>query len=409
MPKSVYFLGSKPVGYHSLVYLYENRHELDIQIEGIVTNDNTSFGTTYILSDYASERGIPVFKDIDDILKKPVDYIISIQFHLILQKKHIDCAKILAINLHMAPLPEYRGCNQFSFAIIDGAKEFGTTIHRLEEGIDSGAIICEKRFPIPPNAFVKELYGLTEKASIELFRESIASILSGNFTLKNQDDFLNERSCSIHFRKEINEVKEINPLWPEEKKYRHIRATYMPGFEPPFSIINGQKKHYKIAPDGSYILEENTNQANMLRSGIRDVQLGEKVTIYEPVNLYECKIGNQVFIGPFVEIQKGVVIGDRCKVQSHTFICELVEIGNDCFISHGVMFINDTFNGGGPARGDKTKWKSTKIGNNVSLGSNATILPVEICDNVVVGAGSVVTKNITESGIYAGNPARKIR
>jgi acetyltransferase-like isoleucine patch superfamily enzyme len=73
------------------------------------------------------------------------------------------------------------------------------------------------------------------------------------------------------------------------------------------------------------------------------------------------------------------------------------------------MFINDTFNGGGPARGDKTKWKSTKIGNNVSLGSNATILPVEICDNVVVGAGSVVTKNITESGIYAGNPARKIR
>jgi acetyltransferase-like isoleucine patch superfamily enzyme len=73
------------------------------------------------------------------------------------------------------------------------------------------------------------------------------------------------------------------------------------------------------------------------------------------------------------------------------------------------MFINDLFSGGGPARGDKSKWKSTKIGNNVSLGSNATILPVEICDNVVIGAGAVVTKNITQSGVYAGNPAKFIK
>jgi acetyltransferase-like isoleucine patch superfamily enzyme len=73
------------------------------------------------------------------------------------------------------------------------------------------------------------------------------------------------------------------------------------------------------------------------------------------------------------------------------------------------MFINDLFSDGGPARGDKSKWRSTRIGNNVSIGSNATILPVNICDNVVIGAGSVVTKNIEEPGIYAGNPAKKIR
>lgn len=138
-------------------------------------------------------------------------------------------------------------------------------------------------------------------------------------------------------------------------------------------------------------------------------QFGENVKVVEPVNIYGCSIGNNCFVGPFVEIQKDVTIGNNTKVQSHTFICELVTIGNDCFIGHGVMFINDLFSGGGPARGDKSKWKSTKIGNNVSLGSNATILPVEICDNVVVGAGAVVTKNITQPGVYAGNPAKFIK
>ncbi|WP_306640434.1 acyltransferase [Sanyastnella coralliicola] len=142
---------------------------------------------------------------------------------------------------------------------------------------------------------------------------------------------------------------------------------------------------------------------------IRDVNFGENVIVVEPCNLYECSIGSNSFVGPFVEIQKGVVVGDRSKVQSHTFICELVTIGDDCFIGHGVMFINDLFSDGGPAGGDQTKWKQTFIGNKVSIGSNATILPVTICDEVVIGAGSVVTKDITEPGVYAGNPAKKLR
>lgn len=145
----------------------------------------------------------------------------------------------------------------------------------------------------------------------------------------------------------------------------------------------------------------------ILKSGIVDVQFGNDVKVVEPVNLYGCKIGNDTFIGPFVEIQKDVQVGDRCKIQSHSFVCELVEIGDDCFIGHGVMFINDTFSNGGPAGGDRNLWKSTKIGNQVSIGSNATILPVKICDHVVIGAGSVVTKNITEPGTYVGNPAKK--
>jgi acetyltransferase-like isoleucine patch superfamily enzyme len=144
-------------------------------------------------------------------------------------------------------------------------------------------------------------------------------------------------------------------------------------------------------------------------SAIRDVGFGKNVKIVEPANVYECTLGNDVFVGPFCEIQKGVMIGDRTRVQSHSFVCELVTVGEDCFIGHGVMFVNDRFAGGGPARGDTTKWESTTLGNRVSIGSNATIMPVEICDDVVIGAGSVVTKSITNPGIYAGNPARFVR
>ncbi len=139
-----------------------------------------------------------------------------------------------------------------------------------------------------------------------------------------------------------------------------------------------------------------------------DVQFGLDVKVMEPVNLYGCSIGDHCFIGPFTEIQKGVVIGEYTKIQSHSFICELVTIGHHCFIGHGVMFINDVFKEGGPAGGDKNKWRETNIGNHVSIGSNATLLPVNICDHVVIGAGAVVTKDITEPGTYAGNPARLV-
>lgn len=153
-----------------------------------------------------------------------------------------------------------------------------------------------------------------------------------------------------------------------------------------------------------------SHQPKIFESKINeDVVFGADIKIVHPVNLYGCTIGSGSFIGPFVEIQKDVVIGERTKIQSHTFICELVTIGNDSFIGHGVMFINDLFSEGSPAMGDKGKWEKTKIGNHVSIGSNATILPVSICDHVVIGAGSVVTKDIHEPGIYAGNPARFIR
>jgi acetyltransferase-like isoleucine patch superfamily enzyme len=150
------------------------------------------------------------------------------------------------------------------------------------------------------------------------------------------------------------------------------------------------------------------NRPEVLKSQMREVVFGARVKVVEPVNLYECRIGDDCFIGPFVEIQKGVVVGQRTRVQSHSMICELVEIGEDCFIGHGVMFTNDTFATGGPAR-RRDLWRPTHVGNGVSIGSNATILPVRICANTVIGAGAVVTRDIEVPGIYAGNPARLLR
>tara|TARA_B100001063_G_C16702030_1_gene523092 strand:- start:380 stop:838 length:459 start_codon:yes stop_codon:yes gene_type:complete len=140
-----------------------------------------------------------------------------------------------------------------------------------------------------------------------------------------------------------------------------------------------------------------------------NVKFGKGVKIVEPVNLYGCSLGNNVFIGPFVEIQENTTIDSYTRIQSHSFICSKVRIGKNCFIGHGVMFINDKFRSGQSSKGNTELWENTIILDDVYIGSNSTILPVKICKNVVIGAGSVVTKNINKSGVYAGNPAKYLR
>lgn len=138
--------------------------------------------------------------------------------------------------------------------------------------------------------------------------------------------------------------------------------------------------------------------------GIRDVWVGDNHSIVLPVNLYECRLGKDVLIGPFVEVQKGVTVGDGTHISSHSFLCSGVSIGENTFIGHSVMFTNDDF----VTHYDKENPKKTKVGNNVKIGSGSVILPgANICDGTIIGAGSVVTKAITEPGIYYGNPARR--
>ena len=140
---------------------------------------------------------------------------------------------------------------------------------------------------------------------------------------------------------------------------------------------------------------------------IKDVSMHESVEYVEPVNLYGCKLKENTFIGPFVEIQKNVLINKNTRIQSHSFICSDVTIGENCFIGHGVMFTNDKFSEG--KVNFKEPFEKTYVGNNVLIGSNTTILPVKIADNIVIGAGSVVTKDLLEPGVYVGNPAKKIK
>ena len=146
-----------------------------------------------------------------------------------------------------------------------------------------------------------------------------------------------------------------------------------------------------------------------------DVQLGDNVRIVGFVNLYGCSIGENSFIGPFVEIQDGVSIGRRVKIQSHTFICSGVEIGDEVFLGHGVIFTNDKYprstNEDGTLQSvDDWSLELTKVGKRATIGSNATILcGVVIGENAMVGAGSVVTKNVPANSVVAGNPAVIIR
>ena len=148
-----------------------------------------------------------------------------------------------------------------------------------------------------------------------------------------------------------------------------------------------------------------------------DVKLGENVKLSKFINLYGCTVGDYTKIGAFVEIQKNAFIGKNCKISSHTFICEGVTIGDNCFIGHSVVFINDNYPQAAGPQGSLEKdedWKhrfvKTKVGHHVAIGSNVTILgDVIIGDGALIGAGSVVTKNVPPREIWVGNPARFLK
>jgi UDP-2-acetamido-3-amino-2,3-dideoxy-glucuronate N-acetyltransferase len=155
------------------------------------------------------------------------------------------------------------------------------------------------------------------------------------------------------------------------------------------------------------------NEAPFVKIG-KDVKLGRNVRFTGFVNLYGCEVGDDCMIGPFVEIQRGVVVGSRVKIQSHTFICTGVTVGDEAFIGHGVMFINDRFprsttDHGEPKGAADWSCERTIIGRRAAIGSNATILcGLTIGDGAMVGAGSVVTKDVPAGAVVAGNPARII-
>lgn len=246
LPVRLVFLGSKPIGLHCLDHLIDMRGSLNIEIAGVLTQQRKEFGTGADVAALAASYDIPVLQSVADIPE--CDILYSVQYHEILKQPTIDKAAKIAVNLHMAPLPEYRGCNQFSMAIIDGKKEFGTTIHRIDTRIDHGDILFQKRFPVPDNCWVNELYDLTEDASFALFTETLPAIIAGTYTMTPQADLVETYGTSLHLRREIAALKQIDLSWDAEKIDRYIRATSMPGFEPPYTIAGGKKIYFSTTP-----------------------------------------------------------------------------------------------------------------------------------------------------------------
>lgn len=242
MRKKVVFLGSKPIGYHCLAYMIAQQESLNIEVVAVLTQSRKEFGGANDLNELAQQNNIPTLNSPDDIPE--CDILYSVQYHQILKQQHIDKAKTIALNLHMAPLPEYRGANQFSFAILEDKEEFGTTIHQVDSRIDHGAILFQRRFPIPDNCWVNELYELTYEHSLKLFKSTLANIMAGQYDLVPQQVLEAKYGTSLHYKNEISTLKQIDLDWESDKIQKHIRATYMPGFEPPYCIINGEKIYF---------------------------------------------------------------------------------------------------------------------------------------------------------------------
>ena len=234
--KDVVFLGSKDIGFECLKILNLKSKEYEYNIAGVLTNKRGK-----AIVSFARKNNLNLLNSLEEYLNlRNVDIVISIQYHEILKLDHIRKANDLAVNLHMAPLPEYRGCNQFSFAIVDEAEQFGTTIHMMDEKIDHGDILFEDRFEIPGGCWAEDLFRITYKKSIELFKSSLEKIILNEVTPRPQALY-RDRKRSLHYRGDILELKNIDLRWDNDKIEKHIRATSMPGFEPPYTIINKKK------------------------------------------------------------------------------------------------------------------------------------------------------------------------
>jgi methionyl-tRNA formyltransferase len=170
--------------------------------------------------------------------------IYSVQHHELLKEQHIQKAGKIAVNLHLAPLPEYRGCNQFSFALMDEAPEFGVTIHEIDTRIDHGAILFQKRFPVPENCWVKTLYDLAVEAALQLFKTTLPALRAGDYQKHPQTEQAGQRPASLHYRSEINRLKQIDLNQGRTEIEKQIRATSMPGFEPPYCLIGGKRIYF---------------------------------------------------------------------------------------------------------------------------------------------------------------------
>ena len=237
----VVYLGGKQIGADCLQDLLEAAPRLGIDLVGIGASARTG-GIDAI----ARQAGLAVFSASDDIPE--CDLLLSVQYDRILKPHHIARARQLAVNLHLAPLPEYRGCNQFSLAILDQREEFGVTLHVIDEGIDSGDILFERRFPIAADAWVADLHRRATAEGRALFKESLSRLVAGQFTREPQQRRIDAgQPSTISYRKDIERLKQVDLDAGREEILRVLRATSMPGFDPPYALVDGRRIALSIA------------------------------------------------------------------------------------------------------------------------------------------------------------------
>jgi len=240
--KKIVYLGSRKIGLHCLKYLLTKANDLNVEIIAVGTQLREGFSDGYEIADLAGSHEIPLIDTPDKIPDCHIIY--SVEYHKIIKPNHISRASDIAVNLHLGPLPDYRGCNQFSFAIFDQAEIFGVTIHEIDSGIDSGDILFEDRFAIPKNIWVKELYDMGVRKGQNLFENTIEKIIKGDYIKKPQNSFEN-RIKKINYRKDIDVLKHIDLDEDANKIMRRIRSTYMPNFDPPYIMIDSRKIFFK--------------------------------------------------------------------------------------------------------------------------------------------------------------------
>lgn len=234
--KSIVFLGAKDIAVHCLQWLLDHAANHNVEVIGIGTALRS--GSPNPITDIAEQYKIPLLAHQDDIPE--CDYIVSVQYHDILTATNIKKARLLAINLHLAPIPEYRGCNQFSFAIYNQETTFGVTLHEMTARIDHGNIIAEDRFDIAPDIWVEELWKDSNERGKRLFEKTLPLIFDNNYSL--QDWTKLGRTERLYYRKDIDLLKKINlETDTEDVIDRKLRACSMPGFPPPYTIINNKK------------------------------------------------------------------------------------------------------------------------------------------------------------------------
>lgn len=234
--KNVVMLCSKKIGLECLKILFEKQKRFSYQIIGVLTNER---GEEIV--DFCNRNNLRLIKNLQEYRTvENVDIAISVQYHKILRQEDINIASQLTVNLHMAPVPEYRGCNQFSFAIINRENYFGTTLHVIDTGVDSGDILFDRRFPISKDINVEDLYNKTFNESVILFEDNLYNLINGLYSPKSQK-LIKNRKFYFYKRKDIEKIKKIDFSWSKEKINRYFRATSMTGFDPPYTILNGIK------------------------------------------------------------------------------------------------------------------------------------------------------------------------